>query len=105
MKTNEKKRNVRLGSCFAAALAGCLLISAWARPAAAYSSRVHQRMADQAYQILNQLRRGSHLPDLVARTSGGGAPAQLTARPPSVPADQAASWQAFVTEAIAAPGR
>src|SRR5256885_9323727 len=99
MKTNGSKRNVRL-SWLAGALATSLLVSGWESPAAAYTSRVHERMADQAYQILNQLRRGSHLPDVVVRASGGSAPAVLTARPPSVPADQVASWQAFVTEAM-----
>lgn len=103
MRIDNDKRHVRR-SWVAGALAASLLVAGWQRPAAAYGTREHDRIADEAYQILNLLRRGSRLPDMVARAEGSPPPS-LTARPASVPADQAASWQAFVAEATAAPGR
>jgi hypothetical protein len=69
----------------------------------AYQNREHQRAADQAYQILNLMRRGQFLPAKISKELNVSMPAPLTSRPPGVGDGEEARWQRFVQEALAAP--
>src|SRR5262245_17248273 len=106
MKTRGNNKHSNRTRLIAATAAAAVMTSiGWAPNAGAYGQREHDRLPDQAYQILNLLRRGSHLPDVVARSSGRPAPSPLTARPPSLRAEDQASWDQFLAEAIPAAQR
>jgi hypothetical protein len=91
----------------APALALCL-VALHAAPAAAYNGREHERLPDQAYQILNTLRRGDGL-QLVLQSelehASHGLVRLLSDRPDSVPASEQARWDRFIAEARLAPSR
>src|SRR5690606_31566714 len=59
-------------------------------------------LPDQAYQMMNIMRRGAHLTQKVSALTGSSVP-PLTARPASVPPEEQALWDRFVLEAQAAP--
>lgn len=77
---------------------------AYAGPARAYNNREHQRLPDQAIQLMNVLRRGQLLTSKVSAETGTSV-APLSQIPPSLPPEDAALWQRFINEAIQGPGR
>ena len=98
------KVRARRGKSQMANLVGCLTML-FCVPAYAYSGTEHIRFPDQAYQVLNIMRRGGFYADQARRINPSGTYAPLTTRPPGVPASQDAAWQSFVAQALAAPGR
>jgi hypothetical protein len=78
------------------------LLTRYVTPAFAYENRVHQRVPDQGYQLLNLMRRGQFLPAKVAKELNVPQPQALTARPDGIAAGEEARWQQFVQEALAA---
>jgi hypothetical protein len=78
----------------------------WPAAAGAYNGHEHERLPDQAVQLMNLMRRGQSLPLQVSRLINDPTkpqPIPLTQRPPAVPASEQARWDAFVAEAMAAP--
>lgn len=79
------------------------LASLFACSASAYNHREHQRLPDQAYQIMNILRRGDHLAHKVSELTGTSV-APLSDRPSGVSASEQPRWEQFLSEAKLAPG-
>lgn len=104
-------RRLRPGSPMAAKTIGLVsLLTVLAgevapRTAQAYNGTEHIRFPDQAYQILNIMRRGAFYAEKARRLNPAGTYSPLTARPSNVPAADDADWQRFVTQALAAPAR
>jgi hypothetical protein len=87
------------------AAAVALLVFAETVPAFAYSGSEHIRFPDQAYQLMNVMRRGPFYAEKARRLKPLGTFPPLTQRPPSVPASEEATWQRFITAALAAPAK
>jgi hypothetical protein len=86
----------------------CLLLVAFLAPppqARAYNNREHERIPDLAYQIMNAVRRGEHIPDRILREAeAAGRPVptivRLTDVPPGADPDE---WRRFIVEVEQAP--
>jgi hypothetical protein len=99
---NGEEMHTRRRTLEIAMILGCLTAMCSA-PAWAYSGTEHIRFPDQAYQVMNIMRRGGFYADQARRINPTGTYAPLTTRPPGVPASQDAAWNTFVTQALAAP--
>jgi hypothetical protein len=112
-KVNETSTRRRVATALAGA-AILLGVLGGAREVEAYDNSEHIRHADQAYQILNLLRRGAFYSVEAAALNPGGSFPPLFACPASVcpPATcpggacaEGTRWKQFITEAMAAPDR
>jgi len=99
-KTSIRFRIHRI-SASAAALAAVSLAPA---AASAYTGAIHRRIADQAVQALNLVRRGDFLADVISREAGQTVPG-FKSMPADLPASRLPDWNRYISNLAAASAK